>query len=172
MVAGGDALGRADDGRVALIDGALPGERVRIEVTANRADHLRGRVLELLRDGHFGRAREVTLRVGVGSGERAALADPAETILDLPTDVARGKTAHVHELIDGHSLRVSINSFFQSRTDGAEALVRLVREAAGRDRVLADLYCGVGLFAITADDPRRLIAVARGRAAVSDAKHN
>jgi len=127
---------------------------------------------ELLRDGHFGRAREVTLRVGVGSGERAALADPAETILDLPTDVARGKTAHVHELIDGHSLRVSINSFFQSRTDGAETLVRLVREAAGRDRVLADLYCGVGLFAITADDPRRVIAVERGRAAVSDAKHN
>jgi 23S rRNA (uracil1939-C5)-methyltransferase len=277
MVAGGDALGRADDGRVALIDGALPGERVRIEVTANRADHLRGRVLEvleasparvvppcvharegcggcgwqhvatatqpqlkldilrdalgriahiadpplaepvllssegfrttvralvvdgkpafrrhqshdpvlidsclvahplideLLRDGHFGRASEVTLRVGVGSGERAALADPAETILDLPTDVARGKTAHVHELIDGHSLRVSINSFFQSRTDGAETLVRLVQEAVGRDRVLADLYCGVGLFAITADEPRRVIAVERGRAAVSDAKHN
>jgi tRNA/tmRNA/rRNA uracil-C5-methylase (TrmA/RlmC/RlmD family) len=48
MVAGGDALARADDGRVALIDGALPGERVVIEVTANRADHLRGRVLEVL----------------------------------------------------------------------------------------------------------------------------
>ena len=48
MVAGGDALARADDGRVVLVDGALPGERVRIEVTANRADHLRGRVVEIL----------------------------------------------------------------------------------------------------------------------------
>jgi 23S rRNA (uracil1939-C5)-methyltransferase len=127
---------------------------------------------ELLRDGDFGRATEVTLRVGVGSGERAALADPAETILDLPPDVMRGKSAHVHEVIEGHTLRVSINSFFQSRTDGAEALVRLVREATGPDRVLADLYCGVGLFAITADQPKRVIAVERGRAAVSDAKHN
>jgi 23S rRNA (uracil1939-C5)-methyltransferase len=277
MVAGGDALGRADDGRVALIDGALPGERVRIEVTADRADHLRGRVVEvleasparvvppcvharegcggcgwqhvatetqpqlkleilrdaltriaridepplaepvvlpmegfrttvralvvdgkpafrrhqshdpvlidsclvahpaideLLREGNFGRATEVTLRVGTGTGERAALADPAETILDLPPDVMRGKSAHVHEVIDGHTLRVSINSFFQSRTDGAETLARLVREATGPDRVLADLYCGVGLFAVTADTPRRVVAVERGRAAVADAKHN
>ncbi|HUI49643.1 MAG TPA: TRAM domain-containing protein, partial [Acidimicrobiia bacterium] len=48
MVAGGDALARADDGRVVLIDGALPDERVRISVTADRADHLRGRVVEVL----------------------------------------------------------------------------------------------------------------------------
>jgi len=276
VVAGGDALARAEDGRVALIDGALPGERVRIEVTANRADHIRGRVIEileasparvsppcvharegcggcgwqhvavdaqpqlkldiirdalnriahienpplgepvllptvgfrttvralvvdgkpafrrhqshepvmidsclvahpmldeLLRDGAFGRATEVTLRVGVGSGERAALAEPADMVLDLPPDVMRGKSAHVHEVINGHTMRVSINSFFQSRTDGAETLARLVREATGPDRVLADLYCGVGLFAVTAD-ARRVVAVERGRAAVADAKHN
>jgi 23S rRNA (uracil1939-C5)-methyltransferase len=277
MVAGGDALARAEDGRVALIDGALPGERVRVEITADKADLLRGRVIEvleasaarvvppcvharegcggcgwqhvaveaqprfkldiirdaltriaripdpvlaepvllpsegfrttvralvvdgkpafrrhqshdpvmidsclvahpaideLLRDGHFGRALEVTLRVGVGSGERAALAEPAETILDLPPDVMRGKNAHVHEVIDGHTLRVSINSFFQSRTDGAETLARLVRDAIGPDRVIADLYCGVGLFAVTADRPKRVVAVERGRSAVADAKHN
>jgi 23S rRNA (uracil1939-C5)-methyltransferase len=277
MVAGGDALGRADDGRVALIDGALPGERVRIEVTANRSDHLRGRVVEvleasdarvvppcvharegcggcgwqhvetatqpllkldiirdalnrigrisdpplaepvllptegfrttiralvvdgkpafrkhqshdpvmidtcmvahprideLLRDGDFGRATEVTLRVGVGTGERAALAEPAEMIMDLPPDVMRGKNAMVHEVIDGHLMRVSINSFFQSRTDGAATLARLVREATGPDKVIADLYCGVGLFAVTADRPKRVVAVERGRSAVADAKHN
>lgn len=277
MVAGGDALARADDGRVALIDGALPGERVVIEVTASKADLIRGRVTEileasdarvvppcvharegcggcgwqhiavdtqpklkldiirdaltriarmpdaplaepvllpsegfrttvralvvdgkpafrrhqshdpvmidsclvahpaideLLRDGNFGRATEVTLRVGVGSGERAALAEPAETILDLPPDVMRGKNAHVHEVIDGHTMRVSINSFFQSRTDGAATLARLVREATGPDKVIADLYCGVGLFAVTADRPKRVVAVERGRAAVADAKHN
>jgi 23S rRNA (uracil1939-C5)-methyltransferase len=277
IVAGGDALARADDGRVALIDGALPGERVRIEVTADKADMLRGRVVEileasparveppcvharagcggcgwqhvatetqpqlkldiirdalnriahisepplgepvllpsegfrttvralvvdgkpafrkhqshdpvmidsclvahpaideLLREGKFGRATEVTLRVGAGTGERAALAEPAEIVMDLPPDVMRGKNAMVHEVIDGFTMRVSINSFFQSRTDGAAALARLVREATGPDRVIADLYCGVGLFAVTADRPKRVVAVERGRSAVADAKHN
>jgi tRNA/tmRNA/rRNA uracil-C5-methylase (TrmA/RlmC/RlmD family) len=129
------------------------------------------RIDELLRDGDFGRAHEVTLRVGTGTGERAALADPENTVLDLPPDVMRGKSVHVHERIEGHELRVSINSFFQSRTDGAATLARVVREAAGSDCVLADLYCGVGLFAVTAD-ARRVVAVERGRAAVADAKHN
>ena len=89
---------------------------------------------ELLREGKFGRATEVTLRVGGGTGERAALAEPAEIIMDLPPDVMRGKNAMVHEVIDGHTMRVSINSFFQSRTDGAATLARLVREATGPDK--------------------------------------
>jgi 23S rRNA (uracil1939-C5)-methyltransferase len=277
VVAGGDALARSPDGRVALVDGALPGERVRVEVTAERADHLRARVIEildaspdrvvppcpyaregcggcgwqhvapsaqpdlkrdiirdalariariddppftapvvlpvtgfrttvralvvdgrpafrrhhshdpvrvdeclvahpaidaLLHDGRFGRAREVTLRVGVATGERAARADPARCELELPPDVEQGPSAHVHEVIAGRTLRVSINAFFQSRTDGAEALARIVRDAVGRDRTVADLYCGVGLFAATLDEPRRVIAVERGRAAIADAKHN
>jgi 23S rRNA (uracil1939-C5)-methyltransferase len=114
----------------------------------------------------------VTLRVATGTGERAALADPADIVMDLPPDVMRGKNAAVNEVIDGHSMRVSINSFFQSRTDGAATLARLVREATGPDRILADLYCGVGLFAVTADQPKRIVAVERGRAAVADAKFN
>ncbi len=47
-----------------------------------------------------------------------------------------------------------------------------MREATGPDRIIADLYCGVGLFAVTADTPRRIVAVERGRSAVADAKHN
>jgi tRNA/tmRNA/rRNA uracil-C5-methylase (TrmA/RlmC/RlmD family) len=78
----------------------------------------------------------------------------------------------VHEVIAERTLRVSINAFFQSRADGAEALVRIVRDAVGRDRTVVDLYCGVGLFAATVDDPRRVTAVERGRAAIADAKHN
>jgi tRNA/tmRNA/rRNA uracil-C5-methylase (TrmA/RlmC/RlmD family) len=78
----------------------------------------------------------------------------------------------VHEVINGRTLRVSINSFFQSRTDGAETLASIVRDAVGRDRIVADLYCGVGLFAATVDEPRRVIAVERGRAAIADAKQN
>src|SRR5262249_43917713 len=48
MVTGGDALGHATDGRVVLIDGALPGERVELEITADRSDMLRARVAEVL----------------------------------------------------------------------------------------------------------------------------
>ena len=47
IVAGGDAITRLPDGRVALVEGALPGERVRVETVANRADHLRARVVEV-----------------------------------------------------------------------------------------------------------------------------
>jgi tRNA/tmRNA/rRNA uracil-C5-methylase (TrmA/RlmC/RlmD family) len=126
----------------------------------------------LLRDGRFGNAREVTLRVGVATGERAVRADPARSVLDLPPYVEQGPQAHVHEVIHGRTLRVSINAFFQSRTDGAVALARIVRDAVGRDRIVADLYCGVGLFAATLDEPRRVIAVERGRSATADAKHN
>src|SRR5512142_1810953 len=48
MVAGGDALARAGDGRVVLVKGALPGERVRTEIVLERRDLLRARVIEVI----------------------------------------------------------------------------------------------------------------------------
>jgi 23S rRNA (uracil1939-C5)-methyltransferase len=48
MVAGGLALAHGDDGRVVLVDGAVPGERVRVVVTADRSDHQRATVTEVL----------------------------------------------------------------------------------------------------------------------------
>src|SRR5829696_89671 len=47
-VAGGAALARDPDGRVVFVAGALPGERVAIEVTEARKDFGRARVLEVL----------------------------------------------------------------------------------------------------------------------------
>lgn len=47
MVAGGLALSRDDDGRIVLVDGALPGERVRVEVRRKQRAE-RGEVLEVL----------------------------------------------------------------------------------------------------------------------------
>jgi 23S rRNA (uracil1939-C5)-methyltransferase len=47
MVAGGLALSRADDGRVVLVDAALPGERVRV-VEQRRGGADRGEVVEVL----------------------------------------------------------------------------------------------------------------------------
>ena len=90
--------------------------------------------------------------------------------MDLPPDVMRGQE---RDGARGRSTAtrcaVSINSFFQSRTDGAATLARLVREATGPDQVIADLYCGVGLFAVRPTSPSAIVAVERGRAAVADA---
>jgi 23S rRNA (uracil1939-C5)-methyltransferase len=277
MVAGGDALGRAEDGRVALVDGALPGERVRVSITSDRADHLRAQVVEvveaaperieppcvharngcggcgwqhvtvdaqreyrrdiitdalrriahledaplrdtielpptgyrttvralvvdgqaafrrhhahaavlvdsclvahplvedMIRHGRFHGAREVTLRAGVRTGERCAYTDPKDAPIEVAADVRTGPRAHMHELVDGMEFRISARSFFQTRVDGAEALAHLVRDAVGTDRVVADLYCGVGLFAGLVEAPRRVFAVERDRHAFADAKHN
>ena len=48
LVAGGDAMGRADDGRVVFATGALPGELVDVEVTDEKKDFVRSRVVLVL----------------------------------------------------------------------------------------------------------------------------
>ncbi len=278
MVAGGDALGRIDDGRVALVDGALPGEHVRVDDHRGPADHLRApRASRCLKAAparveppcvharkaaaaaagstspstrnrsssstssatHFAGSRTSTTRPlrdtvaapadglphdgararrrrppGVPEAPGARCRDdrqlpgrasarrrhaPARTLsgarrshaarryrdrralrvhgsegcIDPVADDVRTGPRRARARGDRrHAIRVSAQSFFQSRTDGAATLARLVREATGPDRVIADLYCGVGLFAVPADRPARVFAVERGRAAVADAKHN
>ncbi|HVF33643.1 MAG TPA: TRAM domain-containing protein [Acidimicrobiales bacterium] len=48
LAAGGDALARADDGRVVFVAGALPGERVVARVVDTRRDFLRAETIEVL----------------------------------------------------------------------------------------------------------------------------
>jgi 23S rRNA (uracil1939-C5)-methyltransferase len=48
FVAGGDVLARDDDGRVAFVRGALPGETVVVEVTAAKKDWARADVVEVV----------------------------------------------------------------------------------------------------------------------------
>lgn len=64
MAFGGEAIGRADDGRLVFVGFALPGERVRVELVEVRARWARARLLEVLepspdrtepRCRHFGR---------------------------------------------------------------------------------------------------------------------
>jgi 23S rRNA (uracil1939-C5)-methyltransferase len=45
IAAGGDGIGRLPDGRVVFIEGALPGERITVEVTEDRRDYARGQLL-------------------------------------------------------------------------------------------------------------------------------
>ena len=48
MAAGGDAIARDEDGRVVFVTGALPGERVRVQLTETRRDYARAVVADVL----------------------------------------------------------------------------------------------------------------------------
>ncbi|MEM9134729.1 MAG: TRAM domain-containing protein [Actinomycetota bacterium] len=65
VATGGNALGRAPDGRVVFVDGALPGERVRVEVTAGHKKRLEARTVEVLRPAA---ARRVAPCAAVSAG--------------------------------------------------------------------------------------------------------
>lgn len=287
IAAGGEGIGRAPDGRVVFVAGAVPGDRVVVEVTEERSRMLRGRIDELLtasddrttppcphaeecggcgwqhvsidaqrrhkrriveealrriarldgevvlgpplaadgfrttvrvlveggraafraRHSHdavpvsrclvshpaiddlivhgvFGSATEATLRVGAATGERLAVVAPsAPADLELPADVriigadelAAGRRAWFHDEVRGRRFRISARSFFQTRTDGAAALVDAV-EAAGAGRWgsgrLVDLYGGAGLFSACLGDGMDVMLIEGNRSAVADARHN
>lgn len=70
--------------------------------------------------------------------------------------------AHLEERVDGKTFAIHPNSFFQTNTAMAEALVGKVREflADRRPRALLDLYCGVGLFGVClAGDATKVVGV-------------
>ncbi len=136
-----------------------------------------------------GRARELTVRVGARTGERLVLAVPTAAGVGVPDDVVpvgldelrRGRRAAYHEEVAGRRYRIAATSFFQTRADGADALVAAVREALGPpprdDARLVDAYCGVGLFAGAlaggvGEPGWRAVALESHRAAVADARHN
>ncbi len=149
---------------------------------------------ELLVEGTFGAAQEVLLRVGAATGERMAVAFPTAEDVFFPDDVivvgadelAAGKRAWIFEEVAGRRWRISAESFFQTRPDGAAVLVDVVREMAadvleapptadGRPRGLLDAYCGVGLFAGTLLGGRpgwRAVAAERSRSSIADARRN
>lgn len=133
----------------------------------------------------FPGADEVTIRIGARTGDAMVVVDPGVGRFRLPDDLdaaavkvvgtADAASSYVHEEVAGRRWRISGASFFQSRPDGADALVAEVRaaveELAGRPRRLVDLCAGVGLFAGTIDADR-VVAVEANRAAVADARHN
>lgn len=148
---------------------------------------------ELVHEGEFGAAEEVVLRVGAATGERMAVAMPTAEGVVLPADVLvvgadeleAGRRAWIHEELAGRRWRISAESFFQTRPDGAGALVEVVRSMAadllaepgrpGRPRTLLDAYAGVGLFSGALLDGVagwRTVAAERNRSSVADARHN
>jgi 23S rRNA (uracil1939-C5)-methyltransferase len=152
---------------------------------------------EVLREGVFPPpVREVTVRVGAATGERLVLctpavgnsrvsgaarpdADAAAGVIVVGTDeLAGGHRAWIHEVVAGRRWRISAESFFQSRPDGAEALVDAVVAALGDALAPAvtvvDLYSGVGLFAGVLGDRTggRVVTVESSRSAAADARIN
>lgn len=149
---------------------------------------------ELVADGAFGAATEVTLRVGAATGERLALVTPDRDGVRLPDDVrvvgadelAAGKRAWIHEVVAGRRWRISADSFFQTRPDGAAALVDVVTALsadvldaapidAGQPRTLLDAYSGVGLFAGALLDARggwRAVTAESNPASAADTRIN
>ncbi|HKN38461.1 MAG TPA: class I SAM-dependent RNA methyltransferase, partial [Acidimicrobiia bacterium] len=95
-------------------------------------------------------------------------------------DLAAGHRAWIHEEVAGRRWRISAESFFQGRPDGAEALVEAVVAAFGAALAVAagapvvDLYSGVGLFAgvLGARTGGRVVAVESSRSAAADARIN
>ena len=106
--------------------------------------------------------RKVVLRVGVNTGENLILIEgrapgqapmwDASVVVRSQDDLhaVRGRP-WFEEVVDGVRFRVPASAFFQVNTEGAEALVSIVTDAAGvtRDDILLDGYAGVGLFAAT-----------------------
>jgi 23S rRNA (uracil1939-C5)-methyltransferase len=149
---------------------------------------------ELVAEGALGTATEVTFRVGAATGERLALVTPSRDGVRLPDDVrvvgaderAAGKRAWIHEIVAGRRWRISAGSFFQTRPDGAAALVDVVTALsaevldsapidADQPRTLLDAYSGVGLFAgaLLADRVGwRAVTAESNRASVADAQVN
>ena len=142
---------------------------------------------EVLREGTFPPpVREVTVRAGAATGDRLVVCAPAAGDSRVPPGVplvgadelAAGHRAWIHEVVAGRRWRISAESFFQSRPDGAEALVESVVAALGDalapGATVADLYSGVGLFAgvLGARTGGRVMAVESNRSAVADARIN
>jgi 23S rRNA (uracil1939-C5)-methyltransferase len=128
---------------------------------------------ELLVTTRYPGARSVLLRCGPRTKERLVATTPAALDVSLPPDV---RSDHFHESAAGRLWRVSARSFFQTRSDGVDALADIVGAAAddmGTPSTAVDLYSGVGVFAgVLAERGWSVTAVEGSHNSVDDAAFN
>ena len=125
---------------------------------------------------------EVTLRTSVSTGAiTARWAKPkgkagTGLVSGIPEHVHIGDRAFLTEVVDGHELRVSAGSFFQSGLEAAELLVDAVRRAAPELATAGhavDAYGGVGLFAATVmANVGKVTLIESAKSSCFDAEHN
>lgn len=65
--------------------------------------------------------------------------------------------------LDGVAVGLPIKGFLQATADGAQALTEAVREAVGEAALVADLFAGVGTFAVPIARNARVLAVEGAR---------
>lgn len=134
---------------------------------------------ELLTEGRYGKAEEVTIRVSEATGERVVLVKGSAKGVVVPSDVRIAEMASsddqaIHEDVLGHRFRVSARSFFQSGPSAAAALAQAASRAMEDvpDGPLVDAYGGIGLFARLCGEGRDVTVVENGRSATQDASVN
>jgi len=140
---------------------------------------------------HWGNASEITIRVGANSGESLVKVSPSTeglllnelqsefgTVVVGENELKAKKRAWYNETVAGRTFRISADSFFQTRSDGAAALIEVVgqmcADAFSRSTgQLLDAYCGVGLFSgALLPEGWTATAAERSRSSVADAKQN
>lgn len=132
---------------------------------------------ELITDGHFGDANEVTLRVSAHTGERLALV-PKDAKVELPFDVlvtTKGNKGAITERVCDRDFRISAGSFFQSGPAAATLLTETVDSLIPGDiDWVVDAYAGVGLLGsvVAARRDCQLTSVEQSRISAVDAEHN
>ncbi len=134
---------------------------------------------ELLTEGRYPGATEISIKVGARTGERLVAVDTTQAC-SVPEDVTvvgPGADGVMHENIHGQRLQISARSFFQCRPDGAEVLVDLVRAAAGDHlasgpKQIVDAYGGVGLFGATLGRGHRVTSIEASTSSSADATVN
>lgn len=99
---------------------------------------------------------------------------PNDTIGDLEAHLYRGKD-HIVEEMEGLRFRVGPKSFYQTNSDQAYVLYKVVREFAGLTggEVVYDLYTGTGTIAnFIASGARKVVGVEYVPEAIEDARAN
>jgi tRNA/tmRNA/rRNA uracil-C5-methylase (TrmA/RlmC/RlmD family) len=136
--------------------------------------------------GDLSGVEKLTLRVGTRTGKRVAVIEGK-----VPEQIAEWNTAVVHkkgntltpvigdrvftEIVDGVVFEIPADGFFQNNTEGADVLVRLVKDVLEIDEneTLLDGYCGVGLFGATVGQgAARVIGIESTPGAVKYARSN
>jgi 23S rRNA (uracil1939-C5)-methyltransferase len=136
--------------------------------------------------GDLGKARRITLRAGVTTGEilviiEGPVPDQAASWNASVAQMTRAGltivsgSGSIHEVVDGRRFRISGGSFFQNNTETAGLLVDLVKEALEPrpGEALLDAYSGGGLFGITSFPKNgRVIFVESNPTSIRDLRHN
>lgn len=97
-----------------------------------------------------------------------------DTIYDLDVITYYGK-GYIEERLDNYRFKISPKSFFQTNTQQAEKLYRIIKEFAGLTgkETVYDLYCGTGSIGIfLSSDARKVIGIETVTDAIKDAKIN